>query len=281
MTARILDGRRISREVLAEVGEQVRALRGRGVVPRLAVVLVGDDPASAVYVRNKGRRAAEVGIETVDVRLPARTSRADLDARIADLAQDPSVHGILVQLPLPDHLDARAILEAIPPAKDVDGFHPDNVGRLVLGTPRLVPCTPAGCMILLERAGIDLAGKRAVVVGRSNIVGKPMAHLLLAADATVTVAHSRTRDLAGVVGEADVVVAAAGRPGLVRGAWIREGAVVLDVGINRVDGKLVGDVEFEAARERASWITPVPGGVGPMTIACLMRNVVLAAEASA
>ncbi len=281
MTARILDGRRISREVLAEVGEQVRVLRGRGVVPRLAVVLVGDDPASAVYVRNKGRRAAEVGIETVDVRLPARTSRADLDARIADLAQDPSVHGILVQLPLPDHLDARAILEAIPPAKDVDGFHPDNVGRLVLGTPRLVPCTPAGCMILLERAGIDLAGKRAVVVGRSNIVGKPMAHLLLAADATVTVAHSRTRDLAGVVGEADVVVAAAGRPGLVRGAWIREGAVVLDVGINRVDGKLVGDVEFEAARERASWITPVPGGVGPMTIACLMRNVVLAAEASA
>ncbi|RMG93850.1 MAG: bifunctional methylenetetrahydrofolate dehydrogenase/methenyltetrahydrofolate cyclohydrolase FolD [Deltaproteobacteria bacterium] len=280
VTARILDGRAVGREVLAEVAERVRALRARGVAPRLAVVLVGDDPASAVYVRNKGRRAAEVGIDTVDLRLPAETTEADLLGRIGELAGDPSVHGILVQLPLPAHVDPQRVLRAIPPEKDVDGFHPQNMGQLVLGPPALVPCTPAGCMILLDRTGIDLAGKRAVVVGRSNIVGKPMAHLLLAADATVTIAHSRTRDLPSLVREADVVVAAVGRPGLVKGAWIREGAVVVDVGINRVDGKLVGDVEFAAAAERAAWITPVPGGVGPMTIACLMRNVAAAAEAA-
>ncbi len=278
MSARILDGRAVAAEVLAEVGVRAERLRARGVVPCLAVVLVGDDPASAIYVRNKGRRAAEVGIETRDLRLPASTSESDLLARVDALARDPAVHGILVQLPLPPGIDARRVLEAIPPDKDVDGFHPENLGRLVIGDPRLVPCTPAGCMRLLAHTGIDLCGKRAVVVGRSNIVGKPMAHLLLQADATVTIAHSRTRDLPRVVGEADVVVAAAGRPGLVRGAWIREGAVVLDVGINRVEGRLTGDVEFAAAAERAAWITPVPGGVGPMTIACLMENVVQAAE---
>ena len=278
MSARILDGRAVAAEVLAEVGVRAERLRARGVVPCLAVVLVGDDPASAIYVRNKGRRAAEVGIEARDVRLPASTSESDLLARVDALARDPAVHGLLVQLPLPPGIDARRVLEAIPPAKDVDGFHPENLGRLVIGDPRLVPCTPAGCMRLLAHTGIDLCGKRAVVVGRSNIVGKPMAHLLLQADATVTIAHSRTRDLPRVVGEADVVVAAAGRQGLVRGAWIREGAVVLDVGINRVEGRLTGDVEFAAAAERAAWITPVPGGVGPMTIACLMENVVQAAE---
>jgi len=278
VSARILDGRAVAAEVLAEVGVRAERLRARGVVPCLAVVLVGDDPASAIYVRNKGRRAAEVGIETRDLRLPASTSESDLLARVDALARDPAVHGILVQLPLPPGIDARRVLEAIPPDKDVDGFHPENLGRLVIGDPRLVPCTPAGCMRLLAHTGIDLCGKRAVVVGRSNIVGKPMAHLLLQADATVTIAHSRTRDLPRVVGEADVVVAAAGRPGLVRGAWIREGAVVLDVGINRVEGRLTGDVEFAAAAERAAWITPVPGGVGPMTIACLMENVVQAAE---
>ncbi len=280
MTAALIDGKAISRKVLAEVQTRVAACVARGVTPGLAVVLVGEDPASQIYVRNKGRRAAEVGITTRDHRLPAAdTTTTSLLGLIAELNADATVDGILVQLPLPSHIDSEAVLLAIDPAKDVDGFHPDNLGRLMLGRPRFVPCTPAGSMRLIEEAGTDPAGKQALVIGRSTIVGKPMAQLLLAAHATVTVAHSRTVDLPEQVARAEIVVAAVGRPGLVRGEWIRPGATVIDVGINRLDtGKLAGDVDFEGALSRAGAITPVPGGVGPMTIAGLMRNVVVAAE---
>jgi methylenetetrahydrofolate dehydrogenase (NADP+)/methenyltetrahydrofolate cyclohydrolase len=280
MSAVLIDGTAASRRVLEEVRGRVEACVARGVTPTLAVVLVGEDPASQVYVRNKGRRAAEVGIATRDHRLPAEgTTTASLLSLVAELSADREVDGILVQLPLPAHVDTDAVLLAIDPTKDVDGFHPDNLGRLMLGRPRFVPCTPAGCMRLLEDAGVDLEGKRALVVGRSTIVGKPMAQLLLAADATVTVAHSRTADLAEEVARAEILVAAVGRPRMIRGEWIRPGAAVIDVGINRLaDGTLVGDVDFEGARERAGAITPVPGGVGPMTIAGLMRNVVTSAE---
>lgn len=280
MTASLIDGKAISQRVLEEVRVRVQACAARGVTPTLAVVLVGDDPASKVYVRNKERRAAEVGIATRDHRLPAEgTTTASLLTLVAALGADREVDGILVQLPLPGHVDADAVLVAIDPAKDVDGFHPDNLGRLMLGRPRFVPCTPAGCMRLIEEAGVDPAGKRALVVGRSTIVGKPMAQLLLAANATVTVAHSRTANLAEEVGRAEILVAAVGRPRMIRGEWIREGATVIDVGINRLDdGSLVGDVDFEGALPRAGAITPVPGGVGPMTIAGLLRNVVTSAE---
>lgn len=280
MSAALIDGNEVSRRVLEEVRTRVQASVARGITPTLAVVLVGDDPASQVYVRNKGRRAAEVGIATRDHRLPAEgTTTASLLALVAELGADREVDGILVQLPLPAHIDADAVLLAIDPAKDVDGFHPDNLGRLMLGRPRFVPCTPAGCMRLIEEAGVDPRGKRALVVGRSTIVGKPMAQLLLAADATVTIAHSRTTDLADEVARAEILVAAVGRPRMIRGEWIRPGATVIDVGINRLaDGTLAGDVDFAPARERAAAITPVPGGVGPMTIAGLMRNVVTAAE---
>jgi methylenetetrahydrofolate dehydrogenase (NADP+)/methenyltetrahydrofolate cyclohydrolase len=244
------------------------------------VVLVGDDPASVVYTRNKEKQAREVGIRGDLIRLPASTTEEELLAVIARLSADDAVDGILVQLPLPPQIDEHAVLDAIDPRKDVDGFHPMNVGLLSSGRPALVPCTPSGCMRLLRDAGVDLAGKRAVVVGRSNIVGKPMAALLLAANATVTMAHSRTRDLAAVCREADVLVVAVGRAELVRGDWVKPGAVVIDVGMNRrEDGTLVGDVAYAEAAERASWITPVPGGVGPMTIACLLANTVRAAEA--
>lgn len=280
MSATLIDGRAISKRVLAEVRERVQACAARGVTPTLAVVLVGEDPASQVYVRNKGRRAVDVGIATRDHRLAAEsTTTESLLALVAELSADPEVDGILVQLPLPAHVDADAVLLSIDPAKDVDGFHPDNLGRLMLGRPRFVPCTPAGCMRLIEEAGVDPAGKRALVVGRSTIVGKPMAQLLLAANATVTVAHSRTVDLAEEVSRAEILVAAVGRPRMIRGEWIRPGATVIDVGINRLDdGSLVGDVDFEGALARAGAITPVPRGVGPMTIAGLMRNVVTSAE---
>ncbi|MCX4242364.1 bifunctional methylenetetrahydrofolate dehydrogenase/methenyltetrahydrofolate cyclohydrolase FolD [Paraliomyxa miuraensis] len=280
MSARLIDGKAASKRVLAEVRERVGACTAKGVTPTLAVVLVGDDPASQVYVRNKGRRAADVGIATRDHRLPAEgTTTASLLQLVAELSADREVDGILVQLPLPPHIDADAVLLAIDPAKDVDGFHPDNLGRLMLGQPRFVPCTPAGCMRLIEEAGVDPSGKGALVVGRSTIVGKPMAQLLLAANATVTVAHSRTVDLAQEVGRAEILVAAVGRPRMIRGEWIRPGATVIDVGINRLDdGSLVGDVDFEGALSSAGAITPVPGGVGPMTIAGLMRNVVASAE---
>ncbi|WP_434415306.1 bifunctional methylenetetrahydrofolate dehydrogenase/methenyltetrahydrofolate cyclohydrolase FolD [Nannocystis pusilla] len=279
MNARRLDGKARAARLLAEVEQRVRACTERGVRPCLAVVLVGDDPASQVYVRSKEKRAAEIGIEARDHRLPATTTTDELLALVAALNADRAVDGILVQLPLPPQCDAQRILLAVDPAKDVDGFHPDNLGRLMLGQPRFVACTPQGCMLLLADAGLALAGARALVIGRSTIVGKPMAQLLVHADATVTVTHSRTRDLAAEVAQADVVVAAIGRPEFVRGEWIKPGAVVIDVGMNRLaDGRLVGDVEFAAAEARASAITPVPGGVGPMTIACLLNNVVLAAE---
>lgn len=283
MSATILDGQKLATALLDELGGRVAACKARGVTPCLAVVLVGEDPASKIYVRSKERRAASVDIETRDHRLPATTSTEQLLALIDALNRDTSVHGILVQLPLPRGIDEQRVLLAVDPRKDVDGFHPDNLGLLLLGTPRFVACTPQGCMRLIAHAGVDPAGKRALVVGRSNIVGKPVAALLLHANATVTIAHSRTRDLEAEVRRADIVVAAVGRPEIIRGEWIAEGACVIDVGMNRIDDgapkpRLVGDVEFAAAAARAGSITPVPGGVGPMTIACLLANVVDAAE---
>jgi methylenetetrahydrofolate dehydrogenase (NADP+)/methenyltetrahydrofolate cyclohydrolase len=283
MSATLLDGQALSARLLAELAVRVQACKARGVQPCLAVVLVGDDPASKIYVRSKERRAAEIGIETRDSRLSATTTE-ELLQHIDALNRDPSVHGILVQLPLPHGVDEVRVLQAVDPRKDVDGFHPDNLGLLMLGTPRFVACTPQGCMRLIAQAGVDPAGKRALVIGRSNIVGKPVAQLLLHAHATVTIAHSRTRDLEAEVRRAEIIVAAVGRAELIRGEWISEGACVIDVGMNRVelDGgktKLLGDVEFAAAAARAGSITPVPGGVGPMTIACLLANVVDAAEA--
>ncbi|HTE49354.1 MAG TPA: bifunctional methylenetetrahydrofolate dehydrogenase/methenyltetrahydrofolate cyclohydrolase FolD [Kofleriaceae bacterium] len=280
MSARLLDGKAVAARVREEVRARVAALVARGVAhpPGLAVVLVGGDPASQVYVGAKHKAAGEVGVVSFDHRMPESTTQAELLELVGQLGRDPRVHGILVQLPLPRHIDPTSILDAIPPEKDVDGFHPDNIGRLAQSRPRFVAATPKGCMRLLEEAAIDLRGARAVMVGRSNIVGKPMALLLTNASATVTVCHSLTRELAGEVGRADVVVAAIGRARAVRGEWIKPGAVVIDVGMNRgPDGKLCGDVDFEAARERAAAITPVPGGVGPMTIACLLENTVAAA----
>ena len=279
MTATILDGKLVAAQVKDEVRVRTAALAGRGITAGLAVVLVGDDPASAVYVKAKTKDAREVGIAATDHRLPADTTQAALLALVARLGADPSVHGILVQLPLPRGLDADAVIAAIPPHKDVDGLHPDNLGRVAQGRPRFTACTPAGCMRLLAHGGVELVGARAVVLGRSVLVGKPMALLLANADATVTLCHSRTRDLPDLVAAADIVVAAVGRPGMVRGAWIKPGAAVIDVGINRTaEGKLVGDVAYAEAVERAGWITPVPGGVGPMTRACLLENTVRAAE---
>ena len=274
-----IDGKSVAAAVRREVRDRVARLAARDVVPGLATVLVGDDAASRLYVGNKEKACAEVGIRSFGHRLPASLAQQDLVALVRDLGRRGDVHGILVQLPLPGALDARAVLEAISPDKDVDGLHPVSQGRLVAGEPGLRPCTPLGVLRLLDETGVALAGARAVVVGRSVLVGKPVALLLLERHATVTMCHSRTADLAGEVARADVVVAATGRAGLVRGAWIRPGAVVIDVGINRgPDGKLCGDVEFAAARERASWITPVPGGVGPMTVAMLLANTVSAAE---
>ncbi len=278
----IIDGKAVAARVRAEVGEQVRALAARGVVTGLTVVRVGDDPASAVYVRGKRKACEEVGIRSVEHHLPATTTQAELLELVARLDADPTCHGILVQLPLPPQIDERAVLEAIAPAKDADGFHPFNVGCLWTGAPAPRACTPFGVMRLVDEVGLDLKGKRALVIGRSNIVGKPMAAMLLERHATVTIAHSRTADLEGEVARADLVVAAVGRAEIVRGRWIKPGAVVIDVGMNRrADGKLVGDVEFAAAAERASAITPVPGGVGPMTIAMLLANTAALAARSA
>ncbi len=275
--ARVIDGRAIAAALRAEVAARVAAL---GIRPGLVVVLVGDNPASAVYVRNKDRAAAAAGITARTIRLSADTSEPALLAEIDRLNADRAVDGILVQLPLPAHIAVRAVIERIDPAKDVDGFHPLNAGRLVDGLPALAPCTPQGVMKLLAAAGVETRGARAVVLGRSAIVGRPMASLLLAEDATVTVAHSRTRDLPRICREAEILVAAVGRPELVRGNWIAEGATVIDVGINRLpDGRLVGDVAFAEARRVAGAITPAPGGVGPMTIACLLENTLIAALA--
>lgn len=277
MTARIIDGKAVAAELRATVAGRVATL---GYRPGLVVVLVGDDPASAVYVRNKDRAAHGAGFESRTIRLPAATSEAELLAVIDGLNDDPQTDGILVQLPLPPHIATAAIIRAIDPAKDVDGFHPENVAALALGAPRLVPCTPRGVMWLLEVSGTPVAGRRAVVLGRSNIVGRPMAALLLAADATVTIAHSRTRDIAAECRRAEILIAAVGRAEMVKAEWIGPGATVIDVGINRTDaGTLVGDVDYQAAREVAGAITPVPGGVGPMTIACLLENTLDAASA--
>jgi methylenetetrahydrofolate dehydrogenase (NADP+) / methenyltetrahydrofolate cyclohydrolase len=292
--ARIIDGKAVSEALLEKIAEQARGLIARGVTPGLSVVLVGEDPASQVYVKAKGRAARACGFRSEQHDLSAKTSEEELLALVARLNADPNVHGILVQLPLPNPIQSSRVLEAIAPEKDVDGFHPINVGRAAVGETKqaLIPCTPAGAMILIKKAadelGFGLSGKEAVVVGRSNIVGKPIARLLLAGNCTVTVAHSRTRDLAAVARRADILVAAVGHPELVRGSWIKPGAVVIDVGVNRIpavgidgDGKaktrLVGDVAFEEAREQAAAITPVPGGVGPMTIAMLMANTLIAA----
>jgi methylenetetrahydrofolate dehydrogenase (NADP+)/methenyltetrahydrofolate cyclohydrolase len=278
-TSRILDGKGCAQAVRAEVAERVRALVARGTTPGLAVVLVGDDPASQVYVKNKDRAAAEAGFRVRTVRRPAALRQAELHALIDELNADPSVHGILVQLPLPSGLDAAPVLARLAPAKDVDGLTAHNVAALWRGEEGLVPCTPAGCIELLERNGIALEGKRAVVIGRSQLVGKPLAALLLARNATVTVAHSRSRDLAAVAREAEILVAAVGRAKLVRASWVRPGAVVLDVGINRLeDGRLCGDVDFHEVLPVAGAITPVPGGIGPMTIAMLLANTLRAAE---
>ncbi|HEY8417747.1 MAG TPA: bifunctional methylenetetrahydrofolate dehydrogenase/methenyltetrahydrofolate cyclohydrolase FolD [Limnochordales bacterium] len=280
MSANIIDGKAVAADVRRQVAEQVAELtRKLGFPPGLAVIRVGEDPASKVYVTNKRKAAAQVGVRSWEHALPAETPREELLALIQRLNQDPEVHGILVQLPLPSHLDETEIVAAVAPEKDVDGFHPLNVGRLWEGIPGLVPCTPAGILELIRRTGVDPAGRRAVVIGRSNIVGKPVAALLLAANATVTICHSRTRDLPAVCREADILVAAAGRPRLVQADWVKSGAVVIDVGINRLpDGSLTGDVDFEAVREVAGHITPVPGGVGPMTIAMLLANTVKAAR---
>ncbi len=276
--SRILDGKAAAQAVRAEVAARVRALRARGVVPGLAVVLVGDDPASQVYVRNKDRAAVEAGFEVRTLRRPASTTQAELVALVEELNCDRGVHGVLVQLPLPEGLDDRALLERLDPAKDVDGLTASNVAALWRGEDGLVPCTPAGCIELLDRNGITLEGKRAVVIGRSQLVGKPLAALLLARNATVTVAHSRSRDLAALAREAEILVAAVGRPKLVRASWVRPGATVLDVGINRLpDGRLCGDVDFDEVQALAGAITPVPGGIGPMTIAMLLANTARAA----
>ena len=278
MTAEIIDGKAVAARLRAEVAIRATVLRDRGIAPMLAVVLVGDDPASAVYVRSKTKAAREANVDVRDHKLPASTTQVELAALVEILNRDPAVDGILVQLPLPAQLDADAIIRAIDPAKDVDGLHPASLGNLAQGRPTLAPCTPSGCMRLLREAGADPAGARAVVIGRSLLVGKPMAYLLANANATVTMCHSRTRDLADEVRRADIVVAAVGHAELVRGTWLRPGAVVLDVGMNRTTaGKLVGDVAFAEACLVARAVTPVPGGVGPMTIACLLDNAVTAA----
>ncbi len=279
MAARIIDGKALAADLRRELAPRVAALAARGVRPGLAVILVGDHPASHVYVRNKVRACEETGIDSRHIALPADVRQPELLAAIATLNADPAIHGILVQLPLPPHIDADRVLEAIAPQKDVDGFHPMNSGALLAGRPGFVPCTPAGIMVMLDRAGVTLRGKRAVVVGRSNIVGKPMALLLLQRDATVTVCHSKTKDLPGLTREADVLVAALGRPKAISAAMVKPGACVVDVGINRLeDGTLAGDVDTAATMDVAGWITPVPGGVGPMTVAMLIANCIRAAE---
>lgn len=281
MSAIIMDGKAVSALVRREVKERAALLASKGVKPGLAVVLVGDDPASQVYVRQKEKACNEVGFASFMRYLPASTDERELLDLIDGLNSDPAVHGILVQLPLPKHIDKDRVAEAIGPEKDVDGFHPINVGRLTLGIETMEPCTPKGIVYLLEHYGIDIEGKRAVVVGRSNIVGKPVSLLLLSRNATVTVCHSRTKDLAGVTRQADILVAATGKPKMIDSSMVKGGAVVVDVGITRTQSGLIGDVDFDVVKEVASYITPVPGGIGPMTIAMLLLNALKAAEACA
>ncbi len=283
MAATIIDGKAFAAKVRSDVASHVADLKAQGITPGLAVVLVGEDPASQVYVRNKGKQTVEVGMASFEHKLDAATSEADILSLVVQLNADPAVHGILVQLPLPDHVDASKVINTIDPAKDVDGFHISNVGLLGTGQDALVPCTPLGCLMMLRDHHGSLSGLEAVVVGRSNIVGKPMAQLLLGDSCTVTLAHSRTKDLAETCRRADILVAAVGRPEMIPGDWVKPGATVIDVGINRVPhpeiegkSKLVGDVHFDSAAAVAGAITPVPGGVGPMTIACLLANTLTA-----
>ena len=281
----LIDGKAVAANLRAGLAQAIAQMKVKhGFQPGLAVVLVGEDPASQVYVRNKAKQTVEVGMASFEHKLPATTPEAELLALVSRLNRDPAVHGILVQLPLPKHIDSQKVLNLVEPSKDVDGFHPLNAGRLATGEPALVPCTPLGSVILAKTVRKDLTGLEAVVVGRSNIVGKPVAQLLLMENCTVTIAHSRTRDLPGVCRRADLLVAAVGKPEMIKGDWVKPGAIVIDVGINRIEGpgggKLVGDVDFAGARRNAGAITPVPGGVGPMTIACLLRNTVQAACAS-
>ena len=281
--AHIIDGKRIAAAARAQIAERARMLTEKtGTVPGLAVVIVGEDPASKVYVRNKKKACEEAGFYSVVEEMPENTTQDELLARLEELKADPRIHGILVQLPLPAHIDPDAIIAAIPPEKDVDAFHPENVGHIMIGDYRFLPCTPAGVMKMLEVEGIEVSGKECVVIGRSNIVGKPMAMLLLQANGTVTVCHSRTKNLAEVTRRADILVSAVGKAGFVTADMVKEGAVVIDVGMNRnAEGKLCGDVDFAAVSEKASAITPVPGGVGVMTITMLLENTVRAAEAAA
>lgn len=278
MAAQLLDGKTMSNELREKLALRVENLKARGVTPGLAVILVGEDPASQIYVKNKGLGCAQVGMHSVTIRLPETTTQQDLETQIDQLNGDASIHGILVQLPLPAGLDEAAALAHIAPKKDVDGFHVVNAGKLFTGQKGVVACTPKGAMEMIRRTGIDLSGKEAVVVGRSNIVGKPMAMLLLQQNATVTMCHSRTQHLAEHTRRADVLVAAVGKPRFITADMVKPGAIVIDVGINRVDGKVVGDVDFDAVKEVASWITPVPGGVGRMTITMLLENTIEAAE---
>jgi methylenetetrahydrofolate dehydrogenase (NADP+)/methenyltetrahydrofolate cyclohydrolase len=283
MVATLIDGKASAARLREQIAAEASRLKDtHGLVPGLATVLVGSDPASEVYVRNKGKTAEALGFKSVHIALPADTSQDTLLAKVRELNQDTSVHGILVQLPLPKHINEKLVIGTIQPDKDVDGFHPVNAGRLATGLNSFVPCTPLGCLMLLKNQLGSLEGKEAVVIGRSNIVGKPMAQLLLGESCTVTIAHSKTKDLPGVVRRADIVVAAVGRPQMVKGNWIKAGATVIDVGINRIDAgegktRLVGDVAFDDVKEIAGAITPVPGGVGPMTIVCLMHNTLIAA----
>lgn len=278
MTAKILDGKVLSAQIRNEVSERVAALKARGITPGLAVILVGNDPASEIYVRNKGKGCEETGMISRTIRMNETTTQEELESQIESLNRDPAIHGILVQLPLPDHLDENTALARILPEKDVDGFHLINAGHLLNGTKGVLPCTPKGALYMIRSTGEDLSGKEAVVIGRSNIVGKPMAMLLLQQNCTVTICHSRTKNLAEHTRRADILVAAVGKPGFVTEEMIKPGAIVIDVGINRVDGKVCGDVDFDHVREKAGWITPVPGGVGKMTIAMLLANTVNAAE---
>ncbi|MFQ6033608.1 MAG: bifunctional methylenetetrahydrofolate dehydrogenase/methenyltetrahydrofolate cyclohydrolase FolD [Candidatus Bipolaricaulia bacterium] len=286
MQAQIIDGKQVAAELRQRLKEEAAALAREGITPGLATVLVGEDPASQVYVRMKEKACAEIGIMSRGIRPPADIPQEDLIEQIEELNRDPAIHGILVQLPLPKHLDAAEVLKHVSPEKDVDGFHPLNLGKLLSAKyweelPQFVPCTPAGIIHLIDTTGVEIEGKNAVVVGRSIIVGKPVAMLLLARQATVSICHSRTRDLGAATREAEILVVAAGVPRLVKGNMIRKGAVVIDVGVNRLEEGLVGDVDFESAKEVAGYLTPVPGGVGPMTITMLLRNTVASAKALA
>ncbi len=289
MTAKLILGKEVSEEIYGELRQRIDALKAKGVTPGLAVVLVGEDPASQVYVRKKGEMCESLGMKSVTIRMPAETTQAELMAKVEDLNNDPTIHGFLVQLPLPSHLDEEQVINAISPSKDVDCFHPTNVGRVLIGNPDFLPATPAGVQQMIVRSGVETSGKHVVVIGRSNIVGKPMAAMMiqrgLGADSTVTVVHSRTKDLPSITRQADILIVAIGKPRFVTADMVRDGAVVIDVGTNRVDdpthpkgSRLVGDVDFDAVQDKVSAITPVPGGVGPMTICMLMANAVKAAE---